>query len=117
MLELFWLIRLIKLLNDYLEARTDVIRLILTHTKTVHFHVREGAINMGDGGYPPPTPPSPHGDIPPMIKNCQRVYCSFPYYSLILVLPFSTLTIVLHLKDRRQSNEQTNNTHNSYGSK
>ena len=54
---------------------------------------------------------------PPMIKNCQRVYCSFPYYSLILVLPFSTLTIVLHLKDRRQSNEQTNNTRNSYGSK
>ena len=31
-----------------------------------------------------------------------------------LVLPFSTLTSVLHLKDSRQSNEQTNNTHNSY---
>ena len=34
-----------------------------------------------------------------------------------LVLPFLTLTSVLHLKDSRQSNEQTNNTHNSYGSK
>ena len=36
---------------------------------------------------------------------------------LKLVLPFLTLTIVLHLKDSCQSNEQTNNKHDSYGSK
>ena len=94
MLELFWLIRLIKLLNDYLEARTDVIRLILIHTKTVHFHVREGAINMGDGGYPAIpkslSPPlwwySPHDKkLAPRLLSISLLFVNY-YISLIDIL-------------------------------